>query len=131
MSDREAIEAGVTALAEAFTAGDVDAVMALFGPEPVTFPPHESLREGRESIRTWHAAVFDQFEGRAVLTPVDIDVSGDMAVVSGRYVMDMVTPDGTEVGDRGKFIQVWKRREGQAWKLARNIWNSDEPPSSG
>jgi ketosteroid isomerase-like protein len=39
-------------------------------------------------------------------------------------------PDGKGGSfDKGKFIALWKQ-EGGKWKLYREIWNTDMPPSS-
>jgi ketosteroid isomerase-like protein len=50
-------------------------------------------------------------------------VTGDYAFCTGYYTM--LGPDGSSV-DHGKFLEVLKR-EGQGWKLYRDIFNSDMP----
>ena len=51
------------------------------------------------------------FEGNDVVTEV------------GTYTMG----DGKKFNDKGKYIVVWKK-DGDKWKLYRDIWNSDNPP---
>jgi ketosteroid isomerase-like protein len=36
--------------------------------------------------------------------------------------------EGGKVVDRGKYIVIWKREQGQ-WKLHRDIWNTSMPPA--
>ncbi len=49
---------------------------------------------------------------------------GDEAVTEvGVYEMG----DGKKTIDKGKYIVVWKK-DGDTWKLFRDIWNSDMPP---
>jgi ketosteroid isomerase-like protein len=35
--------------------------------------------------------------------------------------------DGKKFNDKGKYIVVYKK-DGDKWKLYRDIWNSDNPP---
>ncbi len=35
--------------------------------------------------------------------------------------------DGSKNVDKGKYIVVWKKENGD-WKVWRDIWNSDNPP---
>ena len=128
MSDEQAVRAGIAELARAFSEGDVDAVMRVFGPEPVTFPPDEPRREGRDAVRDWQATILGQFSGSARLDAWEVEVAGDMAIASGAYTMDMTAADGSKVADRGKFVQVWTRGASGDWKLHRNIWNTDGAP---
>ena len=129
MTDEQAVRAGISELARAFSDGDVDAVMGVFGPDPVTFPPNEPRRQGREAVRDWQATILGQFTGSAQLDAWDVEIHGDVAIASGTYTMDMTAEDGTRVGDRGKFVQTWQRESSGEWKLTRNIWNSSAPPA--
>ncbi len=43
----------------------------------------------------------------------------------GRY--ELADADGN-VADHGKYIVIWKR-DGDDWKLHRDIWNTSTPPA--
>ena len=124
MSDQSEIRDGIAELARTFSAGDVDAVMAVFDPAPVTFPPGEPRRSGTDAVREWQASVLGQFQVSAHLEAWECEVRDDLAVVSGIYAMKLVGADGAEIRDEGKFVQIWRRQETDAWLLSRNIWNS-------
>jgi ketosteroid isomerase-like protein len=49
---------------------------------------------------------------------------GDEVVTEvGTYEMG----DGNKAIDKGKYLVIWKK-DGDKWKLFRDIWNSDNPP---
>lgn len=122
-----AISAGVQALAEAFSSGDVRAVMSVFSRDPVTLPPHEPPRHGQADVMAWHETVLGHFEADTRITPLEIKVSGDIGYVRGAYAMEMTAPDGTGGADTGKMLMIWERNPDDSWSLTRNIWNSDTP----
>ena len=53
----------------------------------------------------------------------DITGNADQVVETGTWEMG----DGSKTIDKGKYIVVWKKENGN-WKLWRDIWNSDNPP---
>jgi ketosteroid isomerase-like protein len=53
----------------------------------------------------------------------DVEGEGDTAWECGRYVLE--TADG-QVADRGKFLVIWKRVDGN-WHLHRDMINTNLP----
>ncbi len=126
-ADRRAIEAGLQQLEEAFTAGDADAVVSLFSQDCITLPPNEAARVGKDAVREWHEAIFQQFSGVADLTSGEVVIRDDLAYLLGAYTMQLTSSEGAEIVDNGKFIMIWRRQSEGSWMIARNIWNSDNP----
>ena len=58
---------------------------------------------------------------------VTVTAAGDYAHAVGTWTMSGPAPDGSEWSDNGKFVAVWKNVDGD-WKMAADIWNSDNPP---
>ena len=59
------------------------------------------------------------------LPPNNVSGNADLVVEDGPYNF----PDGKGGSvDKGKFIALWKQEDGK-WKLYREIWNTDLPPS--
>jgi ketosteroid isomerase-like protein len=54
---------------------------------------------------------------------VEAEDHGDTAVEIGRYTLS----GGGQVMDRGKYLVIWKQKDGQ-WQLHRDIWNTHVPP---
>lgn len=47
--------------------------------------------------------------------------SGDMAMELGRFSLAVRKPDGAVIGERGKYVRVWRRLG--AWLLIADCWN--------
>jgi ketosteroid isomerase-like protein len=58
------------------------------------------------------------------LETLEVFGNGDVVSEVGRYVLGGA--DGQEL-DEGKYVVVW-RKEGDAWKLHRDIFNTSMPP---
>ncbi len=103
-----------------FNAGDIDGVVALYAEDARLLPPNGEMLVGHDAIRT-------DFEGLAAagltgtLETIDAMVAGDMGHRVGTYTLN--APDGA-VADRGKYIETWRRIDGE-WKMTNDIYNSD------
>jgi ketosteroid isomerase-like protein len=60
--------------------------------------------------------------------PQEIQIGGDWAIDRFTWSTD-TTPvgGGTSSNDKGKCIWIWRRQRDGSWKVARAIWNSDNP----
>lgn len=100
------------------------AVLALFDREAVIMPDGAAgPEEGLSSLRRFW------FPDDAPTTTVshfdrqidDIEVNGDLGVVSGRYVLSF-RYDGKDMTQKGNYVLV-ARYGGGAWRIKRMIWN--------
>ncbi len=126
----EAITAKDKAYGDAVVAGDVEAIMAQYAPEAVLLPPGAPRMEGSAAIRPmFEAWVEEGLPSSMALTTGDVTVSsaGDYAYATGSFSLSGTAPDGSEWGDQGKYLAVWKNIDGD-WKMVADIWNSDNPP---
>ena len=112
---------------QALNSGDVEAVAALYSADARLLPPNAELAQGSAAI----AAEFSQMIAAGLtidLENVDAVVAGDVGYKVGTYTLQ--APGGVTV-DRGKYIDVWRKVDGQ-WKITNDIWNSNLPaPGSG
>jgi ketosteroid isomerase-like protein len=103
--------------------GDSAAVAAVYHPDAEIFPPNmEKMRRdamasamagfGKMGITSFSLDTKEIFEGDESFTEV------------GTYEMG----DGKKTVDKGKYMVVWKK-DGDKWKLYRDIWNSDNAPA--
>lgn len=116
------------AWAEAYNAGDADAIAAMYWDDATIQPPHAPASTGRAAIRDFFAEDIAEAKRdvRTIVIPEAgaVQVEGDLAWVSGIYnVMDAA---GVAVDD-GKYVNILEKREDQ-WLMIRGIWNSDRPP---
>ena len=126
----EAITAKDRAYGDAVVAGDIDAIMAQYAPDAILLPPGAPRMEGSAAIRSmFEAWVQEGLPSSMTLTTGDVTVAsaGDYAHAVGSFSLSGTAPDGTEWGDEGKYLAVWKNVDGD-WKMVADIWNSDNPP---
>ena len=127
-ADVEAIERVNLELIRAFHAGDTSAAVALVMDDAVDLPPNRPAVVGKEAIRSFVQSDFDRFTWDFTDEIVEIEVSGDLAVMWTNYSLTLTPKDGGEpVESSGKWLKVLKRQSDGSWKFSRNIWNSDNP----
>jgi uncharacterized protein (TIGR02246 family) len=107
---------------------DSVAIAAHYAPDAVFVVPYEAPQRGTAAIRSaW---------GRLLTSPnlsltwetedLRIAESGDVAWEWGTYRLSLDAPQGP-VNDRGSFLIVWEKRDGE-WKAAADVVSSEVFP---
>ena len=125
-------EAGIDRLRQvhvsAVNAGDADAWASCFTDDGVQMPPHFENNVGKTAIREWGHGFLSLFACRFGLSVEEVRVAADWAFERGHYRITLTPKAGGEAMDEsGKYITVYERRSDGSWKIARDIWNSDQP----
>jgi uncharacterized protein (TIGR02246 family) len=110
----------------AFSAGQPDALVAVFTDNAVVLPPGEAQLNSREAIRSWAQNLANEFTVRGGYTGSDVQVVGDWAIE--RYTGFLtVTPKkgGPPVEDHLRGIHVYQRQADGSWRITQDIWNSE------
>lgn len=121
---RTEINSANTTFGKSMITGDSAAVTALYHSEAKVFPPNSPATDGKgmgamsRFIAGMQLAKFDVKTGE--LTP-----SGDMIIETGTWAIGTT---GKEL-DKGNYMVAWKR-EGDHWKIWRDIWNSENPQAA-
>ncbi len=127
-ADEATIRASAPAFADAYNAGDVDKLVAMYWDDAVVLPPGAPGKSGAAAIREFFAADTAGSQAAGVRFNIPeagaVDVSGDLAYESGTY---SVTDASGATVDTGKYIGVFQKRDGK-WRYIRDTWNSDNPP---
>lgn len=119
-----AIAAATEAFVNAYNAGDAAGAAAVYAEDATVMPPGVEPAVGREAIEATMQAGFDAAPGFSLaLETTSLEVTGDVAVELGRYVV--TDPEGGHA-DHGSFLAYWKRVDG-GWTMAADIWNSSMP----
>jgi uncharacterized protein (TIGR02246 family) len=108
---------------EAFNAGDAKTLATFYASDAMLLPPNTEFVKGRESIMEFWTQFIATIDGK--LDIKETHVQSDLAILIGTF--ELTDSEGNFV-DRGKYIEVWKRGDGE-WKLYRDIWNSSGPVS--
>ena len=114
-------------LLAAAQAGDAAAFAALFAPDGQLLFPNRPKAMGQQSIQEVVAADFAMPGFRVTWQQADVRVaqSGDLAVSIGSYHLTLSPPSGP-VEDRGKYMTVWRKVDGE-WRVAADMINTDAP----
>lgn len=120
---RSSIDAANRKFETLFNKGDAAGIANLYTADGEAFPPNTEVARGKDALQKLWQGVIDAGVSSAKLTTRDVESSGNLAYESGTY--EMVGKDGASL-DRGKYVVVWKRVQGQ-WLLHRDIWNSSAP----
>jgi uncharacterized protein (TIGR02246 family) len=137
MSDRTGSEADLQAIdgirethVAVLNAGDAGAWAALFADDGVQMPPHAPACVGRRAIESWSSGFMDLFRLRFALSADEVRVLGDWAFERGTYTIHLdPKAGGPSTQEAGKYITIYQRDPGEGWRIARDIWNSSEPPA--
>ncbi len=122
---RSEIEATNARFAKALGEGDVATVASLYTSDGILAAPNVPMVRGTSAIREMLGGMVQQMGAPDLkLETQEVEDLGDTAWELGTYKMNAAGNT-----DTGKYIVVWKR-QGGAWKLHADIWNSDAPPPS-
>jgi uncharacterized protein (TIGR02246 family) len=128
-TDLRAIDLVRNAHVNALNAGDANAWTAQFTDDGVQMPPNAPANTGRAKINSWSQALLGQFHVQFALAVEEIRVLGEWALERGAYSITMnAKAGGPAMKDAGKYITVYQRKPADGWRMARDIWNSDNPP---
>jgi ketosteroid isomerase-like protein len=128
-ADEAVIHATTPAWVEAYNAGEVDRMVAMYWEDAVLQPPGAPAAAGSAAIREFIAADTASTKAAGLKLVVGegiaVGVSGDLAYDAGTY--SVVDGSGMEV-DKGKYLGVYLRKAGK-WRYIRDTWNSDIAPA--
>jgi ketosteroid isomerase-like protein len=130
--NREADSAAIRAADIAWSAvtekGDVDGHMSYYADGAVILPPNQAMMTDRNAMRQMIADMFAM--PGAVLkwmpTTAEAAKSGDIGYSIGTYEFSFTGPDGSPMTDKGKYTTVWKKQTDGSWKVAVDMFSSEQ-----
>jgi uncharacterized protein (TIGR02246 family) len=132
-NELEALDSLREAHVAALNAGDSDAWAACFSADAVQMPPNFSANIGADAIRGWSGGMLGAFSAEFSLSPEEVQLTGDdWAFERGGYAITLTPKAGGDpiqdpIQDNGKYITLYQRQADGAWRMARDIWNTDNP----
>jgi ketosteroid isomerase-like protein len=106
----------------ALNAKDVDAIVALYTDDARVLAPNRPMTVGSDGVRAEFGGMIDA--GLSIkLTSIEATVVGDIGHNVGSYVLS----SGDTVVDVGKYLETWARGDDGVWRIANDIYNSDNP----
>jgi uncharacterized protein (TIGR02246 family) len=129
--DEAAVRALDAAWARASSAGDGNAVAALYTSDATVLPPMEPIRQGEAAKKYW-VDVTNSFSGPTELTTTAVGGRGDLAYAVGTY-RSTLTPKKAGAKplptEEGKYLEVLKKQADGSWKIVYDMWSPNAPPA--
>lgn len=116
-----AVEKLAGQFAAAYNAHDAARVASFYADDAMLMIPDEPMIKGRSSIEAYFREQFAQGPVTLRTRPLESAVAGDHA-----FQVGSATATLGPWSDHGKFITIYKR-VGREWKIAYDIFNSDQP----
>jgi uncharacterized protein (TIGR02246 family) len=107
--------------AAAYNAHDAAKVASFYADDAMLMIPDEPMIKGRSSIEAYFREQFAQGPVTLRTAPLESAVAGDRA-----FQVGSATATLGPWSDHGKYITIYKR-VGREWKIAYDIFNSDQP----
>jgi uncharacterized protein (TIGR02246 family) len=115
---------------DAQIAGDFDAWMNSFAEDAIVMVPNLPALTNKQEIRQWNEPYWEQFDLHEESDAREIEVAGDWAYIRAHWIWTLTPKGGEEVvKDTGNSIWILRRQPDDSWKIARGIYNSENPIS--
>ena len=111
------------AWADAWSAKNLDAVMALYAPDAEFMPGSVPSWVGTAVIRKNFSGMLAQYSADLRLHSARIEASGHLAFDSGTYdetITEVKT--GKVIHPRGDYLFVFRRQKNGEWKILEQTW---------
>jgi uncharacterized protein (TIGR02246 family) len=125
-ADEAALKAATNTWIDAYNAGDVEKIVALYTDDGVLMPPHASIAHGKAAIRAFLTADTSGAKAagiKLVNGSSTVGVVGDTGWEAGSYT---ATDASGAIVDSGSYLSVSHKVNGQ-WLYFRDTYNSDRP----
>lgn len=123
-AEEAALKAVTAAWLEAYNAGDVEKIVAMYADDGVLMPPHAAVATGHAAIRAYLTADTAGAKAAGVkLVPgaATAGVAGDTGWESGSYT---ITDASGATVESGSYLSVSRKSNGK-WLYVRDTYNSD------
>jgi len=130
-ADVEAINKVLGDYESALNAGNLDSVMPLYADDAVFMPVNAPVQVGEQAIRAFYQTnIFEQLTLDLTFTPAETEILGEWAFVRADITgtvtdKDSIEPD--QVDNKAMFLL--RQDDDGSWKIARYIFNDNNPPS--
>ncbi|RRB07658.1 YybH family protein [Larkinella rosea] len=115
--------------AAALNARDAVAAANCYADDATLYPPNEPAVTGRANILNYWKGAIDAGATNVSVKTIATGSEGDLGWETGQFQMDIKTPDGKVVVDKGRYTELLKRNTDGKWVSTMGMWNADAPPA--
>lgn len=106
---------------------DIDAIMNLYGREPVFMPQHAPALMGRDAVRSGYEHVFATIKLNIRFSIHEVEESGDWAWArTSSAGATRILAAGIDVKEGNNELFVFRRESGD-WKIHRYLFSTNQP----
>lgn len=111
----------------ALNANDIDAILGLYGKEPVFMPQHAPALVGRDAVRAGYAQVFATIKLDVRFDVHEVSEAGDWAWArTSSAGTTRILAAGVQVAEGNNELFVFRREDGE-WKVHRYLFATTQP----
>ncbi|MGH7631005.1 MAG: YybH family protein [Gemmatimonadales bacterium] len=126
----DALRSADAALSKAVADKNLEGILQSYAADASILPVAEPIVTGTQAIRAeWeHILAIPGYRSTSTAVEVEVSRAGDLGYTRGTYAATFDLSDGTTATERGKWVSVWKKQADGTWRVAVEIYNTDEPP---
>lgn len=125
--DKQIITAISSARAQAFNEGNAAEIARYFSDDSFLMAPGTETLRGKEAVRGYYQAIFDQYETILDSGYEEVLVDGNLAYGRGFAKVTLIDKNtGDSTYSTSKYLNILEKREG-IWITTHDIWNGNEP----
>jgi uncharacterized protein (TIGR02246 family) len=124
LSAQETVTNTYRALTEAFFKGDAATIAGMYTDDAEFFLPGMPVVTGRDAIYELWKTIVGPGGSTVKIDIREVRESGDLAYDTGFFTAS--ASDGSTL-NAGKWIVIWRRESGNAWKIHRDFMHWDIP----
>jgi uncharacterized protein (TIGR02246 family) len=102
----------------------LDDLISLYAPDATVLRPNVPAVRGTAAIREFFVSVLDAGLGEVEMDPLRTELIGDVAYEAGRCQMLVPVTVSKRREERGKYLMVLTRQDGD-WKILADCWSTD------
>ena len=107
--------------ARALSVANLDELVALYEPQAAVMPISRQIVIGAEAIREALAGLLAVKPKIVSMTPRLIAQTGDLAIITAKWDMSMIGPDGNPAQMTGESVEIMRRQADGRWLLAVDL----------
>jgi ketosteroid isomerase-like protein len=123
-SAKATIEASNKVYSESFAKNDSVAFVGCYASDAMLMAPNMPSLVGSDGIKAFFTGGYAMGIRAVDLTTAEVSGGPELVYETGSYNVKDGSGNSLE---KGKFIVIWKKENG-AWKMYRDMYNSDGPP---
>jgi ketosteroid isomerase-like protein len=126
LKDQASIRDRSGAFVKAFNAADVGQVLGVYTENSTFMPPNQPVLRGKDALKLFYDDLIKQGASNLKIDVAEVSGHGPLAYQTGTYEMDLKPANGQGDHDRGKYLFIARKLNGN-WRYEYMVWNSDLP----